>query len=498
MAEDQNTEYKESWRDEYLRQICGLANTHGGSLLVGVDDNGKVVGVRNAKKLQEDIPNKVRETLGIATEVVAHTEDGNEYIEVKVEANATPVSYKNKFYYRSGTVTTELTGSSLHSFLIERMGGQWDAMPVNGATIDDLDRESFDIFKREALRSGRMSERDFPQTRKELLEKLHLLTDDGRLTRAAVMLFHRDPERWVTCAFCKVALFANEADIIYHDEVHGSLMMQADRMIDLIYTKYLVARIDYDGKLRQETYPYPKDAVREGFYNALMHNYYANCAAIQVRINPTNMWITNNLVFNSPWTPERLMSPHASQPYNPLIANTFFRAGFVEAWGRGIQEMCRKCVSHGCPSPHYIDFPQAVMLCLEAHPETISIQRNATDGGQKSDDGYTKGGMKSGMKSGMKGGMKSGMKSGMKNEYVFDMNRGLLAFPKTSTIGKVFAKLQNDPYISIKALSELTGINRSAIQKHLDKLKEYGIIRRVGPDKGGHWECINTSIQKYK
>lgn len=49
MAEDQITEYKESWRDEYLRQICGLANTHGGSLLVGVDDNGKVVGVRNAK-----------------------------------------------------------------------------------------------------------------------------------------------------------------------------------------------------------------------------------------------------------------------------------------------------------------------------------------------------------------------------------------------------------------------------------------------------------------
>ena len=59
--ENQNIEYKESWRDEYLKWICGFANAHGGKMFVGIDDDGHVVGVENPKKLIEDIPNKVRD-----------------------------------------------------------------------------------------------------------------------------------------------------------------------------------------------------------------------------------------------------------------------------------------------------------------------------------------------------------------------------------------------------------------------------------------------------
>ena len=63
--ENQNIEYKESWRDEYLKWICGFANAHGGRLLVGVNDKGQVIGIENPKKLIEDIPNKVRDVMGI-------------------------------------------------------------------------------------------------------------------------------------------------------------------------------------------------------------------------------------------------------------------------------------------------------------------------------------------------------------------------------------------------------------------------------------------------
>lgn len=136
MAEDKYTEYKESWRDEYLRQICGMANTCGGSLFVGIDDYGKVVGVRNSKKLQEDIPNKVRDTLGIVPDVICHSQDGLDFLEVVVPTNATPVSYRNKFYYRSGSVTIELSDTSLHTFLLEKLGGKWDSTPIDGVTVD--------------------------------------------------------------------------------------------------------------------------------------------------------------------------------------------------------------------------------------------------------------------------------------------------------------------------------------------------------------------------
>ena len=60
MAESQNIEYKESWRDEYLKWLCGFANAQGGTIYIGVDDAGNVVGVKDVKKLMEDIPNKIQ------------------------------------------------------------------------------------------------------------------------------------------------------------------------------------------------------------------------------------------------------------------------------------------------------------------------------------------------------------------------------------------------------------------------------------------------------
>jgi len=63
MTEHQNIEYKQSWRDEYLKWVSGFANAEGGVLVIGKDDSGRIVGVQGVKKLLEDIPNKVRDML---------------------------------------------------------------------------------------------------------------------------------------------------------------------------------------------------------------------------------------------------------------------------------------------------------------------------------------------------------------------------------------------------------------------------------------------------
>ena len=65
MQENQDIEFKEIWRDDYIKWICGFANAKGGKIYIGIDDVGKVVGIDNAQKLLEDIPNKVRDILGI-------------------------------------------------------------------------------------------------------------------------------------------------------------------------------------------------------------------------------------------------------------------------------------------------------------------------------------------------------------------------------------------------------------------------------------------------
>lgn len=69
MPEQQNIEYKQIWHDDYLKWVCGFANAHGGTIYIGKDDDGNIVGVSDYKKLMGDLPNKIRDILGIMAEV---------------------------------------------------------------------------------------------------------------------------------------------------------------------------------------------------------------------------------------------------------------------------------------------------------------------------------------------------------------------------------------------------------------------------------------------
>jgi len=89
--EHQQTEWKESWRDEYLKWICGFANAQGGVLHIGKNDRGEVVGVPDAEKLLIDLPNKIRQSMGIVVDVNLHHEGDLAYITVEVGAYPNPL-----------------------------------------------------------------------------------------------------------------------------------------------------------------------------------------------------------------------------------------------------------------------------------------------------------------------------------------------------------------------------------------------------------------------
>ena len=118
LNESQNIEYKETWRDEYLKWICGFANAQGGSLYIGVSDDKKVVGLPDAKKLMEDIPNKISNYLGVVEDVNLLAEDNKEYIEIVVSPSSMPVAYRGVYHYRSGSTKQELKGFALQNFFI--------------------------------------------------------------------------------------------------------------------------------------------------------------------------------------------------------------------------------------------------------------------------------------------------------------------------------------------------------------------------------------------
>ena len=100
MEENQSIEWKESWRDEYLKWICGFANAQGGKIYIGTRDDGTVIGVSNSKKLLEEIPNKIQNKLGIVADVNLLTAGELEYIEIIVNAWAFPVNYDGEYHYR--------------------------------------------------------------------------------------------------------------------------------------------------------------------------------------------------------------------------------------------------------------------------------------------------------------------------------------------------------------------------------------------------------------
>ena len=109
--------------------------------------------------------------------------------------------------------------------------------------------------------------------------------------------------------------------------------------MDLIKTKYLIYRISYEGISRRETPQFPVEAVRESLMNAIAHKDYASGVPIQISEFPDHITFWNSGQLPEDWTTDRLFESHPSAPYNPIIANAFFRSGDIESWGRGYKRI---------------------------------------------------------------------------------------------------------------------------------------------------------------
>ena len=105
--EKQDIEFKQAWRDEYLKQVCAFANSSGGTQYIGVRDDGEVCGVEEAHKLSEDIPNKILSTMGLICPVDMLPDGDKSYFQIRVEKYPFPVSYRGKYYKRSGSTTQD-------------------------------------------------------------------------------------------------------------------------------------------------------------------------------------------------------------------------------------------------------------------------------------------------------------------------------------------------------------------------------------------------------
>ena len=364
MSEHQGVEWKEIWKDEYLKWICGYANAQGGTLIIGKDDNGGVTGIGNSKKLLEDIPNKIVSTMNIIADVNLIEENGLEYIEIIVDSYPFPVNYRGKYYYRSGSTMQEIKGIELLKFLYERQGKTWDNVPIPGETVDTLSKEALQEFRKKSVYKKRLSKIAAEVNDKLLLENLKLFEGEN-LIRAAILMFHPDPEKWVTGAYIKIGYFGDsDSDLRYQDEVHGPLILQADKVVELIYTKYMKALIDYKGLQRTETYMFPMEGFREILLNAINHKDYSTGIPIQISVYEDKIYVWNDGKWPDNLPVDKIYEKHSSIPYNPKIADVFYKAGEIESWGRGFDKIMEACEKEKAPYPDIdANFRGVMVLC---------------------------------------------------------------------------------------------------------------------------------------
>jgi len=349
VMETENMEFKEKWTDDSLKTICAFANTSGGELIIGVSDKGKIVGVKDTEKLIRDLPNKIRDKLKITPSISVEEKEGKEILHIKIFPSSIPVSYEGKFYIRSGSTTQELKDTELAYFLLEKMGKTWDSLS-SGFDISEIDFSTIEMFKN--LAKNRIpSIKEFDSVEKIFLN-LKLFDENKKITNAGILLFGKEPQKKFISATVRVGRFKNSTHIVDTVVIEGNLFKQVDEVMNAI-KKHLNVRFEIKGVVRQDVWDYPLEALREAVINALIHRDYLSTAEIQIKIYDDRIWIWNPGKLPPQIKLEELKKEHSSYPRNPLIANAFYLAGFIERWGSGTKRMVQLCMEQGLPEPEY-------------------------------------------------------------------------------------------------------------------------------------------------
>lgn len=351
MNEQHNIEWKASWRDEYLKWICGFANANGGKLYIGIDDTGNILGIDNHRELLVLLPNKLRDILGLFAEVNLRVENSKNYLEIIVPRYDVPISLRGRYYVRIGSTLQELKGTALNEFILKRTGKTWDDIPIEFSSVNEIDENAIKYFLQKAMKSKRIA----PDASKEdtitLLKNLHLMNNKGELKNAALLLFGNDPQKHFTTSYFKIGRFGeSDADLKFQDIVEGNIIEMADKILNILRSKYLVSNIRYEGLQRIEDLEYPEAALREAILNAIVHKDYTG-STIQFSVYDNKIIIWNPGGLPDELSIEMLKKKHPSLPRNKNIAEIFFKAGYIETWGRGISIIMDACHKAGLPEP---------------------------------------------------------------------------------------------------------------------------------------------------
>ncbi|KJS20672.1 MAG: ATPase AAA [Clostridiaceae bacterium BRH_c20a] len=366
LYESETVELKEIYTPDLKKEIVAFANTNGGTIYIGVRDNGEIVGLDNSDIVMQQISNSLRD--GIRPDVSMFTniellhEDNKYFVKLTVsQGTKKPYYLSDKglkptgVYVRSGTTSAPASEDAIR-MLIKLTDG--DSFESNRSLIQEL---TFTSLSKEMERRNL----EFSEVQ---MKNLGILTSDDIYTNMGLLVSDQCKHS------IKFAVFQGSDKLVFKDrkELTGSLFAQltyAYKTIDF----YNGTKATFYELLRTDERDYPEDAVREALLNAIVHRDYSFSGSTIINIYSDRLEIISLGGLVSGLSLEAAMLG-ASQPRNEKLASLFYRMKLIEAYGTGISKIisCYK----GLPvQPKFENVEGAFRVVLpNTHAQELSVE----------------------------------------------------------------------------------------------------------------------------
>ena len=360
-GESETVEFKKSTSSlrEGIETVCAFSNHRGGYLLFGINDNGVILGQQVTDDTIRNIANAVK--LNTDPKLYPGIEkielDRKNCILVTVEESPLkPHLAYGRAYLRVGTTNQKLDRERYEYLLQQRFNGYgFDFQAQLGATLSDIDTDSLYEFL-ETANSTRNLNESLLLPPDVVLQKLDLMTED-KLTKAAVLLFGKNPEAFFGDHFeTKCGKFPHDTgydEVANEKEFRQNLIYNFHAALNFILES--IGKNSLKGDVhRKETWEFPIGVIRESLVNMIVHRDYRQNIKNTLEIRPSTVSFYNpGQLFGPTITIERLKTFHPSRPGNRLIAKVFYLMGLFENWGGGTLKIVSETIKSGKPSPEF-------------------------------------------------------------------------------------------------------------------------------------------------
>lgn len=337
--------------------------------------------------------------------------------------------------------------------------------PFDESTHADIELSDLSKNKIKSFIKSAREKRDFKvvkgATPERILTSLGLINDTGRILNPAALLFGKNPQKhFITSEVKCVQFFANQvskplADYqIYKGDVF-ELVDQATYFVMTHIRNWVGTRDSGETAAVPTKFELPYDAVKEAIVNAVCHRDYTSKASVQVMLFSDRLEVMSPGALPRGMTVTKLAKPHKSIPVNPHLANAMYLAGYVERAGTGTEDIINKCKEWGLLAPVWEDDGDFKVIIYRENLFR-SIKSSIKDDGEN-----------------------DGENDGEKSDIIKELSN------KEKI---VFSAIKDNPYTTTAFIAKDKNLTRPTIERAIKKLKQLGLIKRIGPDKGGHWE----------